>query len=271
MKYTKEFKDAVKYSKEKNLFLGYGNPNGKVLMIGKEEYFKSKETSDTESFYEDILSQREKINIQNINSWLKNIEGDFQPVWSYDIERAVINSNAQTKYWGQRNILNTQLKNGDWNMGTSSTYKNYQKIYQNVFLDAKKEDHINFQKEFFITELNDLVAEKDFKFKRLTELKKQFITQRAKLLSLPFFKSFPVVVIASGHYSKDFQFDIEKTFEVTYVGEPVFVGKSWYNMHYSEGGKRIVIHTRQLSTSVTNELINAISNKIKDQISSQSN
>src|SRR5690554_2851969 len=151
-------------------------------------------------------------------------------------------------------------------MGTSSTYKNYQKIYQNVFLDAKKEDHINFQKEFFITELNDLVAEKDFKFKRLTELKKEFIKQRAKLLSLPFFKSFPVVVIASGHYSKEFQFDIEKTFKVTYVGEPVFIGKSWYNIHYSENKDRIVLHTRQLSTSVTNELINAISKEVKKRV-----
>lgn len=270
MKYTEEFIEAAAYSNKNNLFLGYGNPNGKVLMIGKEEYYQSKETPDTESFYNEILSQREKINSENNNSWSSNIDDQFQPEWNNNLDRVFLNSNALTKYWGQKNILNRQLKNGDWNMGTSSTYKNYQKIYQNAFLGGKKEDYINFQKEFFITELNDLIAEKDFKFNRLAELKSGFINQRAELLSLPFFKTFPVVVIASGHYSKEFQFDIEKTFKVNYVGEPVFIGKSWYNIHYSENKDRIVLHTRQLSTSVTNELIDALSNEIKAQTSSQS-
>ena len=32
--YTQAFKEAVAYCKANNLFVGYGNPNGKVLVIG---------------------------------------------------------------------------------------------------------------------------------------------------------------------------------------------------------------------------------------------
>src|SRR5690554_6976368 len=80
-------------------------------MIGKEEYYQSKETPDTESFYNEILSQREKINSENNNSWSSNIDDQFQPEWNNNLDRVFLNSNALTKYWGQKNILNRQLKN----------------------------------------------------------------------------------------------------------------------------------------------------------------
>ena len=34
--YTQAFKEVVVYCKANNLFVGYGNPNCKVLIIGKE-------------------------------------------------------------------------------------------------------------------------------------------------------------------------------------------------------------------------------------------
>ena len=41
--YTEKFKQVVQYCKENNLFVGYGNPNGKVLVIGKEAAHVAKE------------------------------------------------------------------------------------------------------------------------------------------------------------------------------------------------------------------------------------
>ncbi|WP_288869187.1 hypothetical protein [uncultured Capnocytophaga sp.] len=41
--YTQAFKEAVAYCKANNLFVGYGNPNGKVLVIGKEAVHIGKE------------------------------------------------------------------------------------------------------------------------------------------------------------------------------------------------------------------------------------
>lgn len=147
------------------------------------------------------------------------------------------------------------MNDNTWNNGTSNTYLHYQKIYQNVFLKGEKQERIGFQKEFFLTEMNDLPSEKSFNFKRINELRKNFIKQREELFKLPFFKLFPVVIIASGHYARDHEFDIEKIFDVQYVGSPVIVDTNWYNLHFSKDKKRMVLHTRQLSTSVGNQLI----------------
>lgn len=258
MNYSEEFQDTVNFSKEKNLFLGYGNPNGKILIIGKEHYFKHKPKEDTDEFYKEILNAREAENHNNITSWENNIRENFEPEWNPNQEHFCDNSNAFTAWWNQKN---KQDKNS--NGGTSNTYLHYQKLYQNVFLDGKKEEKINFQKEFFNTELNDLPAKKDYNLQRLKELKKGFIEDRKDLFQLPFFKSFPVVIIASGHYSRDYNFDLEKIFEVEWSKETIVVGKSWYNLHKSTDGKRLLIHTRQLSTSVTTDLINALSNEVK--------
>lgn len=266
MNYSEEFEEVIRFSKINELFLGYGNPNGKVLMIGKEQYYNSKEIPDSDKFYDDLLEVRKQENQKNVNSWFKNIEENFSPIWNPLIAVEDINSNPYTNYWNQKNVQNMKLKNGEWNFGTSSTYLHYQKIYQNVFLDGVKETNINFQKEFFISELNDLMAEKDFNFKTLKKLKQDFISERQELFSLAFFKSFPIVLVASGNYSKDFNFDIQKTFDVEWTKETIPVGKSWINLHYSTNpeNKRLLIHTRQLSTSVTNELIEKLSKIIKD-------
>lgn len=263
MRYTNEFKEAIAFATTKNLFLGYGNPNGKILIIGKEQYYKSLKNPDSDEYYKDLLKKRDEVNFQNTKSWVQNIEQEFQPDWDLKIGGFLDDSNALTAWWNQRNVPNRKLKNGEGNGGTSNTYLHYQKIYQDVFLNGKKQDHINFQKEFFITEMNDLLAEKDFSYRKLKSLKREFIEERQKLLSVPFFKTFPVIIIASGHYSKNFDFDIQKTFDVKYIGKTTEVGKYWYNLHYNENGKRLVIHTRQLSYGVSNELISELSREIK--------
>lgn len=259
MEYSEEFKEAIEFCKVKNLFLGYGNPNGKILMIGKEQYFNSISTNDTDEFYKELLEKRNKVNQININSWLKNINENFIPKWDERQECFCDDSNALTAWWNQKNKQNNK-NNG----GTSNTYLQYQKIYQNVFNDSIKQDNINFQKEFFITELSDLVAKKDYQFPRLKELKKGYVLERQELFKLPFFKSFPIIVIASGHYSKDFDVNLEKVFDVKWKNETTSVGKSWINLHDSSNpkNKKLLIHTRQLSTSVETELIERLSNEI---------
>jgi len=228
MEYTKEFEDAVKYSEDHNLFLGYGNPNGKILMVGKEHYFNHTLEIDSPRFFEEILKAREFENQNNCTSWKNNIKNNFMPEWNPNQENFCDNSNAYTAWWNQKNI-----QNKNQNGGTSNTYLHYQKLYQNIFLNGKKEDRINFQKEVFNTELNDLPAKKDFNLPKLKELKREFIAQRQELLKCRFFKSFPVIIIASGHYSRDYYFDIEKTFEVEWDKKTKSVGKEWYNLHFS--------------------------------------
>ena len=42
MDYSKEFKDLIACTKDTEDFIGYGNPNAKILIIGKEEGFDIK-------------------------------------------------------------------------------------------------------------------------------------------------------------------------------------------------------------------------------------
>lgn len=261
MKYTKEFEQAVKLAKKENLFLGYGNPNGKILMIGKEYAFEHKCEKNTKEFYDEIIKKREEENKNNILSWESNITENFEPDWNPNKQAEILNGNPYIMYWNQRNLQDQKLKNGQWNGGTSNTYLHYQKIYQNVFLNREKQTHINFQKEFFLTEMNDLPSKMSYPFSRLNELRKYFIDKRKPLFELPFFRNFPIIIIASGHYPRDYNFDIQKIFNVKYE-KLIEIGNSWYNFHRSTDEKRMVIHTRQLSTSISTELIDALSNKI---------
>lgn len=261
MKYSEDFKDAVNYCKKNDLFLGYGNPNGKILIIGKEHYFNHSVKENSPEFYEEILKTRETENLNNILSWEENYINNFKPEWNPNQEYYCNNSNAFTAWWNQKNI-----QNNDKNGGTSNTYLHYQKLYQNIFLEGQKEQRINFQKEFFNSELNDLPAKKDFNLPELIKWKNKFIMERKKLFNHSFFKTFPVVIVAAGHYPSKYNFDIEDIFDVDFIGETKMIGKSWYNIHYNKDKNqkdRLLIHTRQLSTSVSNELIEALSIEIK--------
>jgi hypothetical protein len=268
MEYSEEFKEAVNFCKKNNLFLGHGNPNSKILLVGKEQYYDAISKLDSDEFYDELLKKREDVNKLNIFSWLDNLDKNFVPEWNSSIDSEIINQNALTAHWNQKNKPNrfSQKKN-EWNFGTSNTYLHYQKIYQNVFNNSIKQENLNFQKEFFTTELNDLIAKRDYKFKRLKILKKEFISKRQELFDHSFFKSFPVILVASGHYTKDFNFDIEKIFDVDFIEiRETKIKKAWYNVHYSKDGKRLLIHTRQLSTSVPSELIDDLGNIIKKHL-----
>ena len=267
MEYSKEFKEAVDFCKVNNLFLGLGNPKGKILLVGKEQYYDAISKLDSDEFYDELLKKREDVNKLNIFSWLENLDKNFVPEWNPLIESEIINQNAQTAFWNQRNKPNRFSKKNGWNLGTSITYLHYQKIYQSIFNNSIKQDNLNFQKEFFISELNDLIAKKDYNFKRLKKLKLEFISKRRELFSLSFFKSFPAIIIASGHYIRDFSFDIEKIFDIDFIEKrETQIKKAWYNVHYSKDGKRLLIHTRQLSTSVPGELIDEMGKIIKDHL-----
>lgn len=96
MEYTDKFSNAVKYAKQKNLFLGSGNPNGKILIIGKEHYFHHNHKENTKEFYEEIIRSRKIENTNNVLSWENNIKNNFTPDWSHNEDFSHDNSNALT-------------------------------------------------------------------------------------------------------------------------------------------------------------------------------
>lgn len=249
--YTEKFKQVVQYCKENNLFVGYGNPNGKVLVIGKEAAHIGKEETT-----ENLEKKKEELFQTNVSQWEHILSTNELP--NYDGERP-ISHNPLYAYGNQYNSWDKSKKGG-----TSRTYLNYEKLYEQLFLQGEKLDKINFQKEFFITELSDYPTKESYKDKEIEDLRKQSIEERKPLFALPFFKEFPIVIVAAGHYPKRYKFDMQQIFDVQWEGKPIKVGeKYWYNLHFSKDNKRILIHTRQLSNRVSNELIAAIANEAK--------
>ena len=141
---------------------------------------------------------------------------------------------------------------------------NYEKLYEELFLQGEKLERINFQKEFFISEFSDYPTKESYKNENIKALRKQSIEERKPLFAMPFFKEFPIVIVAANDYPRRYHIDLEQTFNVKWEGKPIEVGnKNQYNLHFSKDNKRTLIHTRQLSNEVSNELITAIANEAK--------
>ena len=253
--YTEKFKQVVQYCKENNLFVGYGNPNGKVLVIGKEAAHIGKEETT-----ENLEKKKEELFQSNVSQWEQILSTNEVP--NYDGERPISHENPLYAYGNQFNKKDIRKEGKPYNGGTSSTYLNYEKLYEQLFLQGEKLKKINFQKEFFITEFSDYPTKESYKNEDIEALRKQSIEERKPLFALPFFKEFPIVIVAAGDYPYLYHIDLEKTFDVIFKKE-IKVGRDRYFLHFSKDNKRILIHTRQLSNSFSGELIVAIANEAK--------
>lgn len=256
--YTEKFKQVVQYCKQNNLFVGYGNPNGKVLVIGKEAAHVAKE-----DLADHLEKKKEELLQSNVAQWEHILSTGEVP--NYDGERPISDENPLYAYGNQynkRDNLNNK-KGNPYNGGTSDTYTKYEKLYEQLFLQGEKLKKINFQKEFFITELSDYPTKESYNDKEIEALRQQSIEERKPLFALPFFKDFPIVIVAAGDYPIKYKFDMQQTFDVQWEGKTIQVGKYWYNLHFSKDNKRILIHTRQLSNSVSDEFIAAIASEAK--------
>lgn len=253
--YTEKFKQVVQYCKENNLFVGYGNPNGKVLVIGKEAAHIGKE-----EITENLEKKKEELFQNNISQWEHILSTNEVP--NYDGERPISHENPLYAYGNQFNKKDVRKEEKPYNGGTSDTYLNYEKLYEQLFLQGEKLEKINFQKEFFITEFSDYPTKESYKNEDIEALRKQSIEERKPLFAMPFFKEFPIVIVAAGDYPYLYHIDLEKTFDVIFKKE-IKVGRDRYFLHFSKDNKRILIHTRQLSNSFSRELIPAIANEAK--------
>ena len=78
MDYSKEFRDLIACTKDTEDFIGYGNPNAKILIIGKEESFDIKKGENNI-----IYNQASKGNWKGWEEVIGNpsITPDSIPVW----------------------------------------------------------------------------------------------------------------------------------------------------------------------------------------------
>ena len=238
MNYSNNFKKLT----ELNTFLGTGNPNSKILIVGKEV------ATDTE---EGTNKELENKNIESFNNncsdWLKNIDKNISQnqINNWDFKQN--NNNPLYAFKG----LSINIEGHTW--------RKYQKLNNYIF-DKINNTEINFQEEFFITEMSTLpskttgkaIAKKDFK-------------EKMKLRKDTFFKSdfiqeFPIVILACSNYITGEE--ITDIFKVDFIKELGDTTQKYW-IHYNSNKTKLVIHTRQLSANVSDKLLNDIANEVK--------
>lgn len=145
------------------------------------------------------------------------------------------------------------------------TWKKYQKIINTIYPDREhaQGNEIDFEEMAFCTELNNVCA------RHSKDADKSTIAQKIDLIKeSSFIQSFPVVILACGGYIVN-QADnrqIDDTFGVTFsnLGLPEDSTQNyWIHYNIDPDKPRLVIHTRQLSGGIKNELVFSIGNTIK--------
>jgi len=237
-KYTPEFEQVLDYCEKNCLFLGEGNPNGKILIVGKEV------GGDQPESVEKIIEISNKDVKRNLEAW-NNPAG-------YDLKK---------------------LKDDIYKNHKNPTWTNYQKLTNKIIKEDLGKNY-NFLDYCFMTELSQIhLPNSDYgenfqkeERQEIDRIKKDSLIEREKLLSMPFFRNFPIVILACGHYPttefKNYKFDIEKVFEVKWEKPTKEVGNNWYNVHYNSNNSKIVIHTRQLSNAFNANLLDEIAKEV---------
>lgn len=215
----------------KNQFVGTGNPNASILIVGKES------SRDNDDYH-----------LNNHHSWNDHIQNNTTEICSYD------------------------KKKGDFAGG--STWNKYQKLIEYYREEPHNQTRINFLEDVFTTELNNDVN------LRTADADKSTISLRKELFSKHnFFREFPVVILACSDYIVNVsdikeEREIDTIFDVTFdqedgvhVNSDSKVDYTFYT-HYSKDRRRLVIHTRQLSTSVSDEFLRDIAVVVREHFES---
>lgn len=266
MEYTNDFVEAAYVAKRDNLFLGYGNPNGKILIIDKEQRYHSNETLDSDKFYEDILRNRAEINERNGNYWFKNIGENYMPDWDLkDKSNDMRNNNPIHYFSGQKNQTNSKFKEGTTERHLLNAGLQYQKIYEDAFMESIKQAYMNFEKEIFVTYINDLPYDQTSIFPNLTELKKESIDIRKDFLKLPFFKSFSVEILAIDSYPHRNKFTIESIFlrHWTASWQPSKYINSWWHRYKDFRSEKSTFHSSEFNPPISDNLVESLGKEIK--------
>lgn len=223
--------------KDEYKYIGTGNPNKSILIIGKEAAIK-------------VGSEQYEIEIKNnFNFWDNLTDFDFSKI----ITRNFNKYEALYPYKGQ--IL--KKDNGE-NWGTSKTWMNYQKLL-NLLEKNQKNMLINFHEKSFITEINSTPSKKTSEADT-----NSILFRKTHIFPSSFFQEFPIVIISGVGYFEisEKENEIEKIFGVTF-SEKKYANKTKesqpYWIHRNDEKTKIVINTHQLSIGISDLLLEEIS------------
>lgn len=231
-------------------YIGTGNPNADILIIGKEASISKDKQSN----------QYNSETVSNFSDW-KNIldKEDFDQKRIPQPEVV----EYQTPLYPYKGQL-LKIDNGT-NKGASRTWMTYQKLY-NCICNKEDNNKIDFHEGVFITEVN---AEPSPKTSNAETSTVEF--RKGSILSSQFIKDFPIVILAGvgyfdtiKHNPKDLN-EIERIFDVRFMQKKVADEKESqpYWIHWNNDKTRLLINTYQLSMGIADKLLDAIAEEVK--------
>lgn len=240
--YKESFKDLVNialinsnnfYKNPENInspnpyFVGFGNPNAKILILGKEKGFDKNNLKQLE--YESINNPKE---------------------WDNYIKNNIISN--KNKFYDSENYINAFFPYLNKNK-SGHTWNKYHTLLNYIYNSIQKAEN-EFLGYAFLSEINFIPS-------KYSEIKKFDNYERLNMLNNKFFKSFEVIILACGSYLKKEQ--IEKIFSVSY-SECIL--KKRENIHIYQNSNQILINTRQLSMDTSNDLLMKIADLAKNNL-----
>lgn len=242
MIYPSKFRSLVSKIRSMNdqhvQFIGQGNPCAQILLVGKDCPI-DRSTTRGEGCYEMEY-------LHNTVQWEKNITTNKEPEEVIDwVETRAIGEdkyNPLYPYRGQHNIKAERTKEGELlNGGASSSWCAYQKLADKIFHYPSPALHIDFHQHTFLTALSSINSPVD----SCSDEVSQCVDTRCNILFRdPFFRSFPITIIASGRFVKDYHINIEDVFNQKFsrIEEE---GKDWVRIYKND--ERLLLLTRPIA------------------------
>ena len=211
-------------------YIGYGNPAAEICFVGKEAT--------------GMLPLQ--CGLGSTNYWLTSLPMFFDRNKSDDPNSPI------------------------WKEG--HTWNKYQKLHDAIFPERKAmPGAMNFEQRVFVTEMSAMPATTTAAGKNADGFEEQLAHRKQSFFAHPYFKEFKVIVLACSDYIVNFgdRREIDTLFDVTFDidGGAHEVGpQNSFWVHHSPDGKRLVIHTRQLSGAVSDRLIEEMGNVIRKHL-----
>lgn len=273
MEYKKEFKDYLDLAEKcGQTYVGHGNPNAPVLIIANEpgvvdETFiindleKNREMWETNRSGKCSFSQVEEMFDGDNLVWPR-----FNPLWPYKGQRFV-QIKVKNDSNGNTTIVNRNKR------PTSRSWIQNQKIVDQIYRKTKKEKgaSLDFFERAFITDFSAIYGLHSNDISQ--EARLASIKMRLPLFGSPFINQFPITIVASGHYIRDIALlsDLTKVFPgfspnriERITGKP-----GWMNVHISDDGKRILVHTKHFASAISDPYLTAIALKCREFLNPQ--
>lgn len=228
--FNKEFNELLNSLKSEDEFVGLGNSNAKILFLGKE-------------CGAEVGSE---------------IYHGSKKSWQH---RAFDYSESYKPT--EKNVKNFK-----------HTWQRYQKLYEAILKEIKginvdKQDkyEITFIENVFTTELSNLPASKTKEAKKLHQFHEKLTERKNTFFKSSFIQSFPIVLIlaSDNQYIETYPNEVCELFDVKFVETHNYPGKDKIWIHHSKSEKpKLLIHTRQLTNSISVELIENLAKVISD-------